>query len=60
MRIGATAWTSWLPAGPDDADDRLFDANCCATVDAFAGSSCVSPWTILIFDVCVALFHCVT
>ncbi len=23
------------------------DANCCATVDAFDGSSCVSPWTSL-------------
>jgi hypothetical protein len=49
-RIGATAITSSEPAGPMTPMILPFEANCCATVDAFAGSSCVSPWTSLIFS----------
>ena len=49
LRIGAAACTSSLPAGPMTPTIEPFEANDCATVDAFAGSSCVSPWTSLIF-----------
>ena len=44
----------------DDADDRRVDANCCATVDAFDGSSCVSPWTIFSLGRMRRRFHCET
>jgi len=56
VRIGVTAVTSCEPAGPMIPTIELFDANCCATVEAFDGSSCVSPCTIFSFGVCV-LFH---
>ena len=58
FRIGAAAVTSWLPAGPITPTMLEFDANDCDTVEAIAGSSCVSPWTMLILTACV-LFHCV-
>ena len=48
--------TSWLPAGPITPRMLEFDAIDCATTDAFAGSSWVSPWTIVIWSLCV-LFH---
>ena len=56
LRIGAAAVTSWLPAGPITPTMLEFDANDCATVEAIAGLSCVSPWTMLILIGCV-LFH---
>ncbi len=59
-RIGAVACTSSLPAGPMTPMIDLFDANDCATVDAFAGSSCVSPCTSLIFTRPFTRFHWVT
>jgi hypothetical protein len=46
FRMGATAVTSWLPAGPTTPTMLELDANDCATVDAIAGLSWVSPWTI--------------
>ena len=42
---GPTASTSWLPAGPTTATIFEFEVNCCVTVVACAGISCVSPWT---------------
>ena len=42
---GPTASTSWLPAGPTTATTFEFEMNCCVTVVAWAGISCVSPWT---------------
>src|SRR5580765_5030716 len=56
LKIGVTASTSWLPAGPTVARIFEFDANCCATVDAFDGSSCVSPWKMWTFNL-FALFQ---
>ena len=56
FRIGADAVTSWLPAGPITPRMLEFDAIDCETTDAFAGSSWVSPWTIVIWSLCV-LFH---
>src|SRR5215510_7299329 len=46
---GATARTSWLPAGPTTATIFEFEVNCWVTVVACFGSSWVSPWTIEIF-----------
>ena len=40
--------TSWLPAGPITPTMLEFDANDCDTVEAIAGLSWVSPWTMLI------------
>ena len=57
LRIGTTAWTSSLPAGPMTPAIDPFEANDCATVDAFAGSSCVSPWTIFSLMCFLFLFH---
>ena len=48
--------TSWLPAGPITPTMLEFDANDCATVEAIAGFSCVSPWTMLSFTEWL-LFH---
>ena len=48
-RTGETAVTSSLPAGPITPHDARVEANDCATVEAIAGFSCVSPWTMLIF-----------
>jgi len=56
LRIGAAAWTSSEPAGPITPTMLDVEANCCATVEAFDGSSCVSPCVSLIFSLCV-LFH---
>ena len=53
LRIGATAVTSWLPAGPMIPTMLEFEAIDCATTDAFAGSSCVSPCTIVSWSLCV-------
>ena len=58
LKIGATACTSSLPAGPMTPMTDAFDASACAVVDAFDGSSCVSSWTSLILILCF-LFHCV-
>ena len=61
FKIGATASTSSLPAGPMMPTIDLFEANCCATVDAFDGSSWVSPCTSLSFgEFELSAFHCVT
>ena len=46
VKIGPTASTSWLPAGPTTTRIALLDSICCATVLAWAGSSCVSPSTM--------------
>ena len=51
-----TAVTSSLPAGPITPTMLEFDANDCATVEAIAGLSCVSPWTMLILSLWL-LFH---
>jgi hypothetical protein len=56
FKIGAEAVTSWLPAGPITPRMLEFDAIDCATTDAFAGSSWVSPWTIVSCSLC-DLFH---
>ncbi len=48
--------TSWLPAGPIRPTMLEFDAKDCDTVEAIAGSSWVSPWTMLILILCDA-FH---
>ena len=48
MKTGATASTSWLPAGPTTASTSGFAWNVFATLAARAGSSCVSPSTSLI------------
>src|SRR5919106_2931425 len=42
-KISPTASTSWLPAGPTMPKMSLLETNCGATVEAWAGSSCVSP-----------------
>ena len=39
---------------------ELFEAKDCATVDAFDGSSYVSPWTSLMWTCFLFLFHWVT
>src|SRR5215469_37443 len=52
---GPTASTSWLPAGPTTPTIELFEVNCCVTVVAWAGLSCVSPWTIVILVLFAAL-----
>ncbi len=49
-KIGATACTSSLPAGPMTPMTDAFEARACAVVDAFDGSSCVSSWTRLILS----------
>src|SRR5215210_8236729 len=42
VKIGPTASTSWLPAGPSTPRMSSFETTRCAPVDACAGSSCVS------------------
>src|SRR3954451_23413733 len=49
------ALTSWLPAGPTIATILSFATNCRVTVNAWAGCSCVSPWTTAIFVLFFAL-----
>ncbi len=46
---GPTAWTSWLPAGPTTPTIFEFEVNCCVTVVAIDGVSCVSPCTSVMF-----------
>ena len=53
LRIGAVAVTSWLPAGPMRPTMLEFDAIDWATTEAFAGSSWVSPCTIVSWSLCV-------
>ena len=48
MKTGATASTSWLPAGPTTASTSGFAWSVLATLAARAGSSCVSPSRSLI------------
>ena len=48
MKTGATASTSWLPAGPTTASTSGSACSVFATLAACAGSSCVSPSRSLI------------
>ena len=52
---GPTASTSWLPAGPTTPTIFEFEMNCWVTVVAWAGISCVSPWTSVMFVPLAAL-----